>query len=253
MVRLRPHILGGGVLCIIALRVILETAVLADHFTVFRFLHHMSWFLSVMLLGVAYARYVIGMPRSALHRVAYSAPIFLLPVVHGMVSDGPMRLQYLRDMSYMAYAGHLLTANIYHPTNYLQSSALLVMIAMVFRAAYRYHPAGRAWWVRYGRAAVITAVGYVLLYSLLGIQWFGCAPNTRAVVGIPTELSNHVLLFVTYYSIAVCACLLSCLPELHKMVWRRDISIHTLLHGWGGVFFVTFGALAVCGAGWWLL
>jgi len=33
--------------------------------------------------------------------------------------------------------------------------------------------------------------GYIFLYLFMGVQWFGVAPNTKAVFAIHTTLSNH--------------------------------------------------------------
>ena len=192
---------------VISLRIILETAFLSDRLNFYLFIHHFAWFLSVFTLVALIARYLIGIPREKLHYILYASPIILLPMVHAWIVGGKFHLQYIRSgFSDMFF--HMLTFNLFHPQNFVQSSLLILLFISLFVAT----------WQRKGvlKALFVSVEGYIFLYLFMGVQWFGVAPNTKAIFAVNTTLSNHQFLALIYTVVAVIEGLILFLPEFKR-------------------------------------
>ena len=166
----------------------------SDRLSFYLFIHHFAWFVSVFILVALIARYLIGAPRNKLHYILYASPIILMPMVHAWIVGGKFHLQYIRsDISDTLF--HMTTFNIFHPQNFVQSSLLILLFTSLLVAT----------WQRKGvlKALFVSVGGYIFLYLFMGVQWFGVAPNAKAIFAINTTLSNHQLLAVIYSLIAL--------------------------------------------------
>jgi len=194
-------------IAVISLRIVLETAFFSDRLSFYLFLHHCAWFVSVFILIALIARYLIGIPLKKLHHILYASPIILLPMLHAWIVGGKFHLQYIRsDISDTLF--HMITFNIFHPQNFVQSLLLILLFISLFLVT----------WQRMGalRALFMSVGGYIFLYLFMGVQWFGVAPNTKAVFAITTSLSNHQLLATTYTVVAVIESLILFVPEFRQ-------------------------------------
>lgn len=181
-------------IAVITLRIVIETAFFSDRLSFYLFLHHFAWFVSVFILFSLIVRYLVGVPLKKLHYILYASPIILLPMVHAWIAGGKFHLQYLRsDISDTLF--HMTTFNIFHPQNFVQSSLLILLFISLFVVTWQKKGALRGFFVSVG--------GYIFLYLFMGVQWFGVAPNTKAIFAITTSLSNHQLLAVIYSTVAL--------------------------------------------------
>jgi len=194
-------------IAVISLRIILETAFLSDRLNLYLFIHHFAWFVSVFVLVVLIARYLIGVPRNKLHYILYASPIILLPMVHAWIVGGKFHLQYVRS-DILDILFHITTFNIFHPQNFVQSSLLILLFISLLVAT----------WQKKGvlKALFVSVGGYIFLYLFMGVQWFGVAPNTKAIFAVNTTLSNHQFLALIYTVVAVIEGFILFLPEFKR-------------------------------------